>query len=1571
MDQTSAKQRIVVDEHDMEAWPAITRGENSRPAAPSENELKVASSAGTINTIAAPTNMPASGHTQAPPSEPGHASMAATTASGAKSIWNTGWGSITTTAGNSVWGTSTPSLAGSGSAEVENSKDPRSGWTGGNGSKSVEESNGMDTQPPAPQQGQVSDRMQTESPRPSSTVPASTSGWGPAKEQIIGANNSATSANGSSWAAGSSTTSSNNQLDLTNTAPWSSSNTSAGGPSGWNTAPPKTPTSGWGDMPNTAGSAAPAAGWGAVPTQSSNSGWGGKPNSSQQTNSSEAAAVPGWGDSTTPGSQWRRPGQTPTSAGPSGWGTLPSPSPATGPATGHVGPATGHAGPATTGWGSNSAAIPNDGPDSRPNRQPPTPSGWGGGDNRRNGGNSSGWGPPSGNSWEPGNRSDPKFSSMETNAEGWGKKPINQDTQWEGGAQQVPKTLDNGTAAWGGNQGTPAAPGWGPNPPPPSAWGKPRMPSEAPQVVTPPAPPPAQSAWGGDRKPAWGATPGRNDGNVGIPGPGIRGGSGIDGNMGMRGMVGNNAVGGSSGIGMSGSSVMGSGSSQWRQPPGPMERRESTGQSRPSGWGNPMGMPPGSNTHGQSDSSSWGTWSNEEANPPMEGPPPPRMPEKLSGWSDISDIPTTIIPTGWGGPSTQPNRKMPVDDGTFVWGNSGEHNARIEAQNRRNIVRLASLVEEEEHSTMQTPPPGTPGEAEDGTAVPPSPVTTNAPEGSTIQAPKPEGGTTTQAGWGEASQDQKAQGWGSAPKTSEEGQGTGWNRNGGAKPASSGGKWDEPWGGSSTTGGSTQDKDSMQAGWNEGPGGNGNGHWGEDDWETKSQSSESSVSSSNWMKGRNNKQVRGTNGMGSIGQKESNHWISKLKRLMDQGYRQEEAEMALRKHNMNFDSALMELRQMSDGKSGDLDAHLRQVNRDMGSLMLGGDNHLPDGPKPFGMGEGPPPPPSPMSNPGMMNNPMGPKPGFSNVRGGFPPNQQQRFGNMQQQQPQGFAPPFAPPNQPLRGPFNPQMMQQQQQQQQQAQNFLQMAVQAGLINQSLLQQPLSNQQVMQVLQSIPQQLQQLLQAQQQQNASGKMPNIRQQEVMQRLIASQRGMPRPPFPPRGKLHSDSEVFPNNEGSGPGNNADFGVKEPQQSRLSQFFAQRQSLSSAVGKPTSDLFPSSGRNDSMASISDVSSRSDGWSRSNSPTQSDSLPHSADSTFSDSGWSFPHSNSEIDLLEFKPGVPWKPRTKDVANDPHATPGSVNNDLLNSSSLTVGGNTRSNRNDRSSRDDISGILIKPMKPPPPNSNWTGGNSGNPNFKKSSWNYQDQGSAFSQPTSAPNWNVPSTNQRPPRPPPGLDQPRNAGWPVSSSQNAPGGRTWDRSHSTSGAWPGSEGATNWLVLRNLTPQIDGSTLRLLCHQHGPLEHFHMNLSQGTAIIAYKTRDEAVKAQRSLNTCVLSNTTIIADFATSADIARSRDRSQSQSGGSGKFSSTGSSSGSNPGSSLSGIPSFGIKEEAPSGGSSGSSGGQWNGAGTQSLWSTNTSATSTPWSGGETETTAGAGVPSSLSFLPGDLLGEGTM
>ncbi|MGH0178627.1 UNVERIFIED_CONTAM: hypothetical protein FKN15_005607 [Acipenser sinensis] len=79
-------------------------------------------------------------------------------------------------------------------------------------------------------------------------------------------------------------------------------------------------------------------------------------------------------------------------------------------------------------------------------------------------------------------------------------------------------------------------------------------------------------------------------------------------------------------------------------------------------------------------------------------------------------------------------------------------------------------------------------------------------------------------------------------------------------------------------------------------------------------------------------------------------------------------------------------------------------------------------------------------------------------------------------------------------------------------------------------------------------------------------------------------------------------------------------------------------------------------------------------------------------------------------------------------------------------------------------------------------------------------------------------------------------------------------------------SSWLVLRNLTPQIDGSTLRTLCMQHGPLLTFHLNLTQGNAVVRYSSKEEAAKAQKSLHMCVLGNTTILAEFAGEEEVNR---------------------------------------------------------------------------------------------------------
>nr|XP_029506189.1 trinucleotide repeat-containing gene 6C protein-like [Oncorhynchus nerka] len=56
------------------------------------------------------------------------------------------------------------------------------------------------------------------------------------------------------------------------------------------------------------------------------------------------------------------------------------------------------------------------------------------------------------------------------------------------------------------------------------------------------------------------------------------------------------------------------------------------------------------------------------------------------------------------------------------------------------------------------------------------------------------------------------------------------------------------------------------------------------------------------------------------------------------------------------------------------------------------------------------------------------------------------------------------------------------------------------------------------------------------------------------------------------------------------------------------------------------------------------------------------------------------------------------------------------------------------------------------------------------------------------------------------------------------------------------------------------------QHGPLITFHLNLTQGNALVRYNSKEEAAKAQKSLHMCVLGNTTILAEFAGEEEVQR---------------------------------------------------------------------------------------------------------
>jgi len=87
-----------------------------------------------------------------------------------------------------------------------------------------------------------------------------------------------------------------------------------------------------------------------------------------------------------------------------------------------------------------------------------------------------------------------------------------------------------------------------------------------------------------------------------------------------------------------------------------------------------------------------------------------------------------------------------------------------------------------------------------------------------------------------------------------------------------------------------------------------------------------------------------------------------------------------------------------------------------------------------------------------------------------------------------------------------------------------------------------------------------------------------------------------------------------------------------------------------------------------------------------------------------------------------------------------------------------------------------------------------------------------------------------RPPAANKQQPPGGWP------APAANGWSNG---TNANPALGGGSAWLLLRNLTAQIDGSTLRTLCMQHGPLNNFHLYLTHGIALAKYSNGSEAKK------------------------------------------------------------------------------------------------------------------------------------
>ncbi|KAG0713063.1 Protein Gawky [Chionoecetes opilio] len=230
------------------------------------------------------------------------------------------------------------------------------------------------------------------------------------------------------------------------------------------------------------------------------------------------------------------------------------------------------------------------------------------------------------------------------------------------------------------------------------------------------------------------------------------------------------------------------------------------------------------------------------------------------------------------------------------------------------------------------------------------------------------------------------------------------------------------------------------------------------------------------------------------------------------------------------------------------------------------------------------------------------------------------------------------------------------------------------------------------------------------------------------------------------------------------------------------------------------------------------------------------------DSQWAAASSQANVsgsyglDIKPFEPGKPWL--MKNIEDDPTITPGSVTRSPL---SLTI----------------KDSELLSSINKTPTTNTVSEMTSHLPSLSLSSntWSFNPGPGhhAANSPLSAP--------------PPGLiagTVPKSGGGVVG------GGGAWGTSLSRSTSWSGDQhrtppnsalhggvavaasGAWNnlqppstWLILKNLTPQIDGSTLKTLCMQHGPLINFYLSLNHGFALVNYGSREEAAKDLASLS------------------------------------------------------------------------------------------------------------------------------
>ncbi|ESO84209.1 hypothetical protein LOTGIDRAFT_155537 [Lottia gigantea] len=590
-----------------------------------------------------------------------------------------------------------------------------------------------------------------------------------------------------------------------------------------------------------------------------------------------------------------------------------------------------------------------------------------------------------------------------------------------------------------------------------------------------------------------------------------------------------------------------------------------------------------------------------------------------------------------------------------------------------------------------------------------------------------------------------------------------------------------------------------------------------------------------------------------------------LEQLVSMGFKKEDAQNALISNNMNYEGALAELANTAK-KDNDMDVfHAKTkpgILPDSGLNNIS-ENHLESNPHvpnfpvqntPFQNAQVPNQPFMSMYDQSKLGNTLptsSPNPMNSSINPALQPKfmPQQKLPQLQQ------APSLSPTQGPMTRSQAPDLNSTHFQMfRQQLLKQLNMAVQSGLISpQLLVAQPLPRNilQLLQQLLECQNFLQQLIKQQVMvQKNKGMQPNqqlntpmiakIKQQILnIQKQISQAEAQIKPSQPQNQDVVSMIQTELNSLSI---NNSTMTPPQPQ-SRLNQWKTgngdnDADNLNKAVGsKPMhqSQSSPNLGRFDELSGLNisgdttwstHASSTSQNW-----PSTSEGTTIQADSKPSMDNKESLNLATLTDVIpEFIPGKPWQGfSNKNVEDDPHITPGSFQRSFSVNVVKDDALDNLSAQKNMTSSDWSKSTNSK---------NWSIGEVGG-----TDWNSGIHGTSGRQP-------------------PGLSLQGNKtnNW---QRQNSWAGRTDNSAFTPVGNW---DKKAHRIIIKNISQQTDGNLLRTLCLQHGSLTGFQPIPQIGCVIVSYSTKEDAMKAQRALNSLPINNSTLYADFISEEDVER---------------------------------------------------------------------------------------------------------